>query len=1118
MKVESPKVTKAWEWATAYLKLSTGEQETYKAGSKEEEETLARLQKAIEQKAIVNLIFPCGHLCFVATAHVSYERHKIFYKAGSSKPAVENCPNKECIEIAKKLARQQRVEAREQVRLEDEADQADAEKGTSKEGGIYVQPPPSINTLDALDIFAKSERIAYHLDERLKRKYANQIEFHIGHILEGMKENHEEKTKSNTRALFLYSSLLFGNKKGSAAETRAQVRINLQNYAKNPADALTQLCQQLDAKIIADRNEETEEQRVERIKRKARAHLKDGKAGKAMQTLTSKAKLHTINDYTKTRTIKKLNANAASPQDSWNTLPQEKQTTAAHFQKVTAAELMQALRDVHGSAAGLDGISKALLKRITKSVTGTSTLLEFFTAYIRGHLPEEVYKFATLGKVVPLTKENGDVRPIVITSVIHRVGASIAASRVKAEAAEVLKGKQFGVALKGGSIIQGHLTKLRLQENAQTRLVSIDIANAFCSVKRTDFSALLTGGLRPLAPLVNRIYGQDTITWMVLGAADSKENNRTWMTADKGVLQGCPLSSMLFALTIQEALHTAAKAGAEKTGWSEHNAAIAIDESGDLHAFIDDVSIVGSSDYLIAAHRSLENSLKELGLTIAQEKSFVLKGNVPGEDHLAKELSKALNIPIREHARIVGFEFGSDASVSDGLQKRARDFKEAADAVSKLTCTLDRYHLTRTCLTARGIWIAQTTLPKQCVAVLGEISLTMKEHIKTITGADSAATRLRTELPLRHGGLGLTTVESVKEAAFIGAVAKTVTYMKGQPNASKTNRLLKQLKEGDYGEAICNALSVLKNKKAAPEEVCNIESFLSEGDENHFSQKTLTMKMEENRYEELKTYLASNNQREKLATLLSASASTASAPFTNYSAAVRSFGNDNDAFLFHLQLVINEPFNFFNKDCPACHEKLTATHALNCNQANIYYPRHEVGKYHIASMARAAGDAVITEHTLQATAADGSKLRMDAVIGRSTVVNKALHIDFSAVNAVGTELQNIAIANFTPALRAARQEVDKIEKYKRAVQEENGVFRPLIIDSVGAMPKASLRELQTLCSRAAANDNHGHGWSKQEWRDDFVCTVLARQAHCVLLLRMGRKPTVIGGSSVVALY
>jgi hypothetical protein len=48
-----------------------------------------------------------------------------------------------------------------------------------------------------------------------------------------------------------------------------------------------------------------------------------------------------------------------------------------------------------------------------------------------------------------------------------------------------------------------------------------------------------------------------------------------------------------------------------------------------------------------------------------------------------------------------------------------------------------------------------------------------------------------------------------------------------RPNASKTNRLLKQLKEGDYyGESveptICNALSVLKNKKAAPEEACNI--------------------------------------------------------------------------------------------------------------------------------------------------------------------------------------------------------------------------------------------------------------------------------------------------------
>lgn len=322
--------------------------------------------------------------------------------------------------------------------------------------------------------------------------------------------------------------------------------------------------------------------------------------------------------------------------------------------------------------------------------------------------------------------------------------------------------------------------------------------------------------------------------------------------------------------------------------------------------------------------------------------------------------------------------------------------------------------------------------------MLGEISLTMKEHIKKITGADSAATRVRTELPLRYGGLGLTTVEYVKEAAFIGAVAKAVTYMKGQPNSSKTNRLLKQLKEGEYGTAVRDALSVLKNKKAAPEEVCNIESLISEGDENHFSQKNLTMELEENRSKELKAYLVTNGQREKLATLLSASASTASAPFTNYSAAARSFGNDNDAFLFHLQLVINETFNFFNKDCPACHEKLTATHALNCKHANTYYPRHEAGKYCVASIARAAGDAVKTEQVLQARAHDGSELRTDVVIGRETVVNKALHIDFSAVNAVGTELQNIAIANFTPALRAARQEGDKIEKYSRAVQEENG--------------------------------------------------------------------------------
>ena len=74
--------------------------------------------------------------------------------------------------------------------------------------------------------------------------------------------------------------------------------------------------------------------------------------------------------------------------------------------------------------------------------------------------------------------------------------------------------------------------------------------------------------------------------------------------------------------------------------------------------------------------------------------------------------------------------------------------------------------------------------------------------------------------------------------------------------------------------------------------------------------------------------------------------------------------------------------------------------------------------------AGAAGDAVITEQVLQATAHDSSELphlRRHWAWNRGSR-NKALPIDFSAVNAVGTELQNIAIANFTPALRAARQE------------------------------------------------------------------------------------------------
>ena len=222
---------------------------------------------------------------------------------------------------------------------------------------------------------------------------------------------------------------------------------------------------------------------------------------------------------------------------------------------VTEAEVIRALRQVKpGKAPGLDGLPYELYLRQSHLFVPILTGL-YNHWFSLGHIPDQVTK-----GVITLVKKKGktgegvdDYRPITLLNTELKILAKILANRLR-EVLDDLIGPEQTYAMRGRSIKSNlHLMREVLEgidEDDEAALISLDQSKAFDRVNhRFLFRVLGAAGFQPdLCKWIGLLYERPKTVVQING-----KRSRPFKIT-RSVRQGCPLSPLLYILTLEPLL------------------------------------------------------------------------------------------------------------------------------------------------------------------------------------------------------------------------------------------------------------------------------------------------------------------------------------------------------------------------------------------------------------------------------------------------------------------------------------------------------------------------------------------------------------------------------------
>jgi hypothetical protein len=288
----------------------------------------------------------------------------------------------------------------------------------------------------------------------------------------------------------------------------------------------------------------------------------------------------------------------------------------------------------NGSAAGPTGaggncLGNLVLPSTEQKFPKLVDNLAIFLSYIANGKMTRGAKQAFLASEIialakPDAKSETDVRPIAIGEAYYRCVAHLVMGRIRDKFPKCFPSIQHAF-IQGGSVVALHSINAAMSvrpsnlssnpEKILTRriVLSIDIENAFNCVDRTAmFNKLFSNhDLKPLWKFVHWSYARSS----ALLHFDRKTNLLARvLDSEQGVKQGDPLSSFLFALTVQDLFSNAVKAAKAKFKKAEHTAI----------AIHDDLTLIGDYESVLYAFDQVLSNAGEYGLSINQAKCKVL--------------------------------------------------------------------------------------------------------------------------------------------------------------------------------------------------------------------------------------------------------------------------------------------------------------------------------------------------------------------------------------------------------------------------------------------------------------------------------------------------------------
>ena len=173
------------------------------------------------------------------------------------------------------------------------------------------------------------------------------------------------------------------------------------------------------------------------------------------------------------------------------------------------------------------------------------------TAWLQGQAPDWAYCSQRGGRILALDKKDGGLRPLVLCSVFRRIALRGLLAACKEEFSSMVGPSQFALGKRSGDVTMVKLLEAAAVIGPDRAVLSIDIRNAFGTMRRGWVQAALLRYAPDLAHLMHLLYaGPSVHTW----AADGQTFG---ITAETGVDQGCPFSMLAFMVglrAVQEAV------------------------------------------------------------------------------------------------------------------------------------------------------------------------------------------------------------------------------------------------------------------------------------------------------------------------------------------------------------------------------------------------------------------------------------------------------------------------------------------------------------------------------------------------------------------------------------
>ena len=420
---------------------------------------------------------------------------------------------------------------------------------------------------------------------------------------------------------------------------------------------------------------------------------------------------------------------------------------------------------------------KEILHHYPLAINGFFSLLQLI---VNGDLDEESRNLFYRGRGIALDQKD-KVRPIVIQCPFHKVATHMLVQYFNNVSRTLCGNKQFANGVKAGAEILVHTTKLLMDMHPEWVIVTTDIKNAFNEINRNAIINQVNENVNGVLHYVhnflhnsNDIYFNDKDNKLCLQINQSKI----------GEPQGAPLSSSLYCIT---------QAPIIKELENEFNEITVL-------SFCDDNTFIGPFDQVVEALPVFRRKMLTINLQLQNTKSYLYsKNNSLTEEQINKCHEVGVTyIPTNQGLVIAGVPIGSDIYIESFLTNKVNEITNqlniyldvSSTQYSHKTCdTQTLFMIVRLCIVPQFIYLLRTCEPRHTKHIAKILDDRIYKFITQITRADNilqnsndykkVRARQLFNLPIREGGCGIHSLESMAGPAFVGSLAQCSHHIGG---------------------------------------------------------------------------------------------------------------------------------------------------------------------------------------------------------------------------------------------------------------------------------------------------------------------------------------------------